>query len=113
MESGAEGVAAARRLCPRDGAPRVLADRLAFAVRLCSPHARRRRSPPRVWRIARLLLDADKATRPQPVLPGFAGIPGAACPGVRWRAWLTVFAPRSQLVEFVLRENGYRRRMIE
>lgn len=27
--------------------------------------------------------------------------------------WLTIFAPRTQLVEFVLRENEYRRRMVD
>lgn len=41
-------------------------------------------------------------------LPGYPGRLSAAGKGF----WLAVFAPRSQLVEFVLREPAYRRRMI-
>jgi len=41
-------------------------------------------------------------------LPGYPGRISAAEDGF----WLTMFAPRSQLVEFVLREPAYRRRMI-
>ena len=41
-------------------------------------------------------------------LPGYPGRISPAADG--W--WLAVFAPRSQLVEFVLREPGYRRSML-
>jgi len=41
-------------------------------------------------------------------LPGYPGRITAAADGY----WLAAFAPRSQLVEFVLREPAYRRRMI-
>ena len=41
-------------------------------------------------------------------LPGYPGRLSAAADG--W--WLAVFAPRSQLVEFVLREPAYRQRMM-
>lgn len=41
-------------------------------------------------------------------LPGYPGRLSPAADG--W--WLAVFAPRSQLVEFVLREPAYRRRMM-
>ena len=41
-------------------------------------------------------------------LPGYPGRLSAAADG--W--WLSVFAPRSQLVEFVLREPAYRQRMM-
>lgn len=41
-------------------------------------------------------------------LPGYPGRLSAAADG--W--WLAVFAPRSQLVEFVLREPAYRKRMM-
>jgi hypothetical protein len=42
-------------------------------------------------------------------LPGYPARLAAASDG---GAWLAVFAPRSQLIEFVLREDGYRRRMV-
>jgi len=42
-------------------------------------------------------------------LPGYPGRLSPADDGY----WLAVFAPRSQLVEFVLREPGYRDRMVE
>lgn len=41
-------------------------------------------------------------------LPGYPGRLASAAEGY----WLAVFAPRSQLVEFVLREPSYRRRMV-
>lgn len=41
-------------------------------------------------------------------LPGYPGRISAAADGY----WLSVFAPRSQLIEFVLREPAYRRRMM-
>lgn len=46
------------------------------------------------------ILDAD--------LPGYPGRLARGASG----CWLALFAPRSQLVEFVLREPGYRNRMI-
>jgi len=42
-------------------------------------------------------------------LPGYPGRLSPAADG--W--WLSMFAPRSQLVEFVLRETAYRQRMLE
>ena len=42
-------------------------------------------------------------------LPGY---PGRLCPAAGGGFWLSVFAPRSQIVEFVLREDDYRRRMM-
>lgn len=45
-------------------------------------------------------------------LPGYPGRLSPAGDGRDGGAWAAVFAPRSQLVEFVLREPGYRRRMV-
>ena len=42
-------------------------------------------------------------------LPGYPGRMSAAADG---GSWLTVFAPRRQMVEFVLRERAYRERMM-
>ena len=42
-------------------------------------------------------------------LPGYPGRLSAAAEG---GFWLSVFAPRSQIIEFVLRESAYRKRMM-
>ena len=46
------------------------------------------------------------------VLGDIAGYPGRLAESSEGGAWLSVFAPRSQLVEFVLREDDYRRSMM-
>lgn len=46
------------------------------------------------------------------VLDRLPGYPSRLSPSASGGAWLTVFAPRTQLVELVLREKGYRQRMI-
>ena len=45
-------------------------------------------------------------------LSDIAGYLGRLIPAAGGGAWLTVFAPRSQLVEFVLREDDYRKDMM-
>lgn len=46
-------------------------------------------------------------------LGDIAGYPARLAPAAGGGAWLAVFAPRSQLIEFVLREDDYRRSMME
>ncbi|MGJ5203757.1 strictosidine synthase [Bradyrhizobium sp. HKCCYLR20261] len=46
------------------------------------------------------------------VLDDLPGYPGRVAPSARGGYWLTVFAPRSPLIEFVLREDAYRRAML-
>src|SRR5690606_12986778 len=46
------------------------------------------------------------------VLSDLPGYPGRMTPAAGGGHWLALFAPRSQLVEFVLREKQYRLRMI-
>jgi hypothetical protein len=64
------------------------------------------------WRHRLIRIAADGRTRRgEPLctdLPGYPGRIAAAEGGY----WLALFAPRSQLVEFVLRERRYRRRML-
>lgn len=48
----------------------------------------------------------------QPVLSDLPGYPGRLSAASGGGYWLSVFAPRSQLIEFILREDAYRRRMI-
>ena len=68
------------------------------------------------WRKRLVRLNARGAILGQPLedLPGFpARIMRSAAPGVAQGYWLAIFAPRNQLIEFVLREPGYRRAMME
>ncbi|MCL8486987.1 MULTISPECIES: strictosidine synthase [Bradyrhizobium] len=46
------------------------------------------------------------------VLDDLPGYPGRIAASARGGYWLTVFAPRSPLIEFVLREDDYRRAML-
>jgi len=111
MEIGAGGEGSGSIvLFPRDGAPRVLADRLRWPFGVLP--IRDRIVASESWAHRLLLLDPQGSSRPQPVLLDLPGYPARLAPASDGAAWLTVFAPRSQLIEFVLRENGYRRRMM-
>lgn len=46
-------------------------------------------------------------------LPDVTGYPGAMSPAAGGGYWLAVFAPRSQLIEFVLRERDFRTCMMD
>jgi Strictosidine synthase len=50
--------------------------------------------------------------RPQPLLTEIPGYPARISAAAGGGYWLSIFAPRSQLVEFVLREPRYRERMM-
>ncbi|CAN5233689.1 hypothetical protein BH10PSE7_BH10PSE7_06030 [soil metagenome] len=63
------------------------------------------------WKHRLVRLDLSKAGQPQVLYADLPGYPGRIAP-VRDGYWLAVFAPRSQLVELVLREPGYRKRMV-
>ncbi|KGF70907.1 hypothetical protein LL06_02165 [Hoeflea sp. BAL378] len=60
-------------------------------------------------RLARLPLTGGEPVAVHSDLPGY---PGRLAPAEDGGAWLAIFAPRSQLVEFVLRERAYKTRMI-
>jgi len=62
------------------------------------------------WRARLVRLQPDGTARP--VLADLPGYPARLTPARDGGAWLSVFAPRSQIVEFVLREPGFRNRMI-
>ncbi|MGN6311480.1 MAG: SMP-30/gluconolactonase/LRE family protein [Xanthobacteraceae bacterium] len=63
------------------------------------------------WRHRLLMIGAKGAGRsPLDNLPVY---PSRLCPAAGGGFWLTAFTGRTQLVEFVLRENGYRRRMMQ
>jgi len=62
------------------------------------------------WRHRILALDSGK---PRAVLSDLPAYPSRIAPAAGGGYWLALFAPRNQLVEFVLREEEYRRRMVE
>lgn len=63
------------------------------------------------WRHRILMIAANGAGRsPLDNLPVY---PSRLCPATGGGFWLTAFTGRTQLVEFVLRENAYRRRMMQ
>jgi hypothetical protein len=64
------------------------------------------------WRHRLLRLDAHHASRPEIVLDDLPGYPARLCDDPEGGAWLAIFAPRNQLVEFVIREPDYRDDMI-
>jgi hypothetical protein len=65
------------------------------------------------WRHQVLLINAEKASRREIALGDPPAYPGRIAPAAKGGYWLTFFSVRNQLVEFILRENEYRLRMIE
>jgi hypothetical protein len=62
------------------------------------------------WRHRIVALDSGKS--PRAVLSDLPAYPARIAPASDGGYWLALFAPRNQLVEFVLREEDYRRRMV-
>jgi hypothetical protein len=65
------------------------------------------------WRHRILAFEKNATGQPQPVLSDLPAYPGRIASARDGGFWLALFAPRNQLVEFVLREDTYRRRMID
>jgi hypothetical protein len=63
------------------------------------------------WRCA--LTRVLHGRRGAPVLEDLPGYPSRLTKGAGNAIWLSLFAPRSQLIEFVLSEDRFRRRMID
>jgi hypothetical protein len=63
------------------------------------------------WRHRVLAIGPDG--RPTPAFAALPAYPGRITPAAGGGFWLALFAPRNPLVEFVLREDAYRTRMIE
>jgi hypothetical protein len=62
------------------------------------------------WRHRVLRLEPGSA--PEILVADIPGYPSRMSPSEGGASWLTVFAPRRQMVEFVLRERAYRERMM-
>jgi hypothetical protein len=111
MEAGAGGRGTGSVvLFPRGGVPRVVAEQLRWPYAALPIGDRIVVSES--WAHRLLLIDPGGSSPPQPVLVDLPGYPARLAAASDGAAWLAVFAPRSQLIEFVLREDGYRRRMI-
>lgn len=66
------------------------------------------------WAHRVIALAAGGATAaPRPITDRMPAYPSRLCAAGDGGVWLTLFAARSRLVEFVLREPAYRRRMID
>lgn len=108
MEAGAGSGSVT--LIPREGASRILAEGLRWPFGALSSHGRIIISES--WAHRLLVIDPARAEKPKPVLSDLPGYPARLASGPNGATWLALFAPRSQLIEFVLREDGYRRRMM-
>lgn len=88
---------------------RPLAHGLAYAAGVLSDGRRLIVSEAWAHRLVAVPLSGGAPTALTAHLPGY---PGRIVADPSGGAWLCVFAPRSQLIEFVLRERGYRERMM-
>lgn len=64
------------------------------------------------WRHRLIALDAARPSEPKELLADLPAYPGRVIRAASGGYWLALFAVRSQLQEFVLRENRFRRQMI-
>lgn len=106
MVRGAYGAddGAVYRLSP-DGTLTRLAQRLGWPCGVVATEAGVIVSE--AWKARLIALPDGRA-----VLSDLPGYPGRLSVASGGGYWLSVFAPRSQLIEFILREDAYRRRMI-
>jgi sugar lactone lactonase YvrE len=95
-------------LDPTSGKVRELASGLHYAFGACA--AGEDVLVSESWR-HRVIAIADDGSR-RPVLDNLPVYPSRLSPAAGGGYWLTAFIARTQLVEFVLRENAYRRRMM-
>ncbi|MFA5663856.1 strictosidine synthase [Castellaniella sp.] len=92
---------------PRDDSCRVLAQGLAYCFGVCMHEDGVLASESWAHRV-QVLRDG----RMQAGLSEIPGYPGRIAPASGGGYWLSIFAPRSQLLEFVLREDVFRKEMM-
>jgi hypothetical protein len=112
MERGATGSLWLIDLAAPDASAKELAKGLAFPTGLARA-ADGRLLVSEAWRHRVVAVDMGETSAPQTVLSDLPAYPGRIAPARDDGFWLALFAPRNQLVEFVLRENTYRRTMID
>jgi hypothetical protein len=109
MEKSASG--SVWRLDPASGARARLAGNLAYPNGLIEESGSIVVSES--WRSALTRISPGNDGGAAPVLESLPAYPGRLSRGDDATIWLALFAPRSQLVEFVLSEDRFRRRMID
>lgn len=92
---------------PGSGAARVLASGLQYCYGVCSDGERVLASES--WSHRLLAIEHGKRL---PVVTALPGYPSRISPAGGGGYWLSVFAARTQLLEFVLREDDYRNEMM-
>ena len=95
-------------LNPASGEARLVASGLAFAFGACAAGAETWVSESWSHRV-RAYVGGKRGRAVTDSLPGY---PSRITPAAGGGFWLTCFALRTQLVEFVLREHAYRKRML-
>jgi hypothetical protein len=108
MEKNASG--SVWRIESSSGARRQLAGNLAYPYGVIEDAAGVVVSES--WRSALTRIVPGAGGRNAPMLENLPAYPSRLTRGAENAIWLALFAPRRQLVEFVLREDRYRRRMI-
>jgi hypothetical protein len=113
LERGATGAVWRVDLRSAGAAPALLADGLAFPAGLAlAPNGDLFVSE--AWRHQVVRIEGSTAdASPRVLVRDLPAYPGRISPRQGGGFWLTMFAQRNQLVEFVLREHQYRRRMID
>jgi hypothetical protein len=64
------------------------------------------------WKHRVIALDRDGRASSEIIISHLPGYPSRLTPAAAGGFWLSIFAPRNQLVEFILREHRYRQRML-
>ena len=95
------------------GGAREIARGLAYAFGACPAGGDVWVSESWAHRIRRIGAPAGAAAAGGPVLDRLPGYPSRIVPAKNGGFWLTVFTARTQLVEFVLREHAFRKRMMK
>ncbi|MEJ8851378.1 strictosidine synthase [Variovorax rhizosphaerae] len=65
------------------------------------------------WRHRVVRTGSAKGAKPTPMLSDLPGYPSRMAPAKAGGFWLTCFVCRTQLVEFILREDAFRKRMLQ
>jgi hypothetical protein len=95
-----------------DAGPELLAGGLAFPNGLAFASDKKLYAS-EAWLHRVVAFDGQRGAPPTVLLRDLPAYPGRIAPAPDGGFWLSLFAPRNQLVEFVLLENAYRRRMID
>jgi ribose transport system permease protein len=112
MERGATGSLWLIDLSTSGMTAKRLGENLAFPTGLAQAPAGRLHVS-EAWMHRILAFETAAMSAPRPLLSDLPAYSGRIAPAPHGGFWLALFAPRNQLVEFVLREDGYRRRMID